>query len=152
MEGQDNKKCTFCSIVSGELPAHRIYEDERHLAFLDIFPSVRGQTLVIPKFHYSSYVFAMPEKAYSSLMDVTREVVQFIDKGLKTVRTCMVMEGMEVDHAHIKLYPIHTVIKTVADGTIDLNEYRGFISTLHGNRAEDSELASIAEKIINSRI
>lgn len=41
------KECIFCKIVKGELPCHKIYEDEEHLAFLDIYPIVKGQTLVI---------------------------------------------------------------------------------------------------------
>ena len=147
MDKQRDARCTFCKIVSGELPTYKIYEDEEHLAFLDIFPAVRGQALVIPKIHYPSYVFTMPKKEYCSLMDVTKTVAQMIDRGLRAVRTCMVMEGMEIDHGHIKLYPIHKVIKTVAEGTIDLNEYSGFISTLHGDKEGDSELEEIAKKI-----
>lgn len=141
--------CLFCRIVSGAIPCHKVYEDEEHLAFLDIFPSVRGQTLVIPKQHVSSYVFAMPPETYSSLMLASKTVAQLIDKRLQALRTCMVMEGMEIDHAHIKLYPIYTVRQAIASETIDLNEYPGYLSTLHGERMPDSLLAEIAQRFIS---
>mgnify|MGYP001561431010 CR=1 FL=1 len=139
--------CLFCEITGGKIPAHRIYEDANHLAILDIFPAVRGQALTMPKRHHGSYIFSMPEQEYAELMRFTREVSRRIDQRLGTIRTCMVMEGMEVDHAHIKLYPIHKVITNVARGTIDLNEYQGFISTVHGERMNDNELAEMARKI-----
>jgi histidine triad (HIT) family protein len=142
------KDCLFCKIVSGDIPAHKILEDDNHMALLDIFPSVAGQTLILPKTHYGSYVFDMDESSYQNLMGFTRKVAKVLDKGLDLVRTCMVMEGMEIDHAHIKLYPIHRVITAIAEGTADLTNYEGYITTLHGPRANDSELSRIAEEII----
>lgn len=138
--------CLFCRIISKEIPSYRIYEDENHIAFLDIFPAVRGQSLVIPKIHASSYVFEMDEKAYSHLMLTTRKVASLIDRTMGALRTCMVIEGMEIDHAHIKLYPIYTVVQQTAVDTIDLNEYHGYLSTLHGSRMLDSELEAIAKR------
>src|SRR3989344_1685174 len=102
--------CLFCKIVDGKIPFHLVNEDKNHLAILDIYPSVLGQTLVLPKKHYNSYVFAMPDRSYSELMSFTRDTAAILDSRLRLVRTCMVVEGMEVDHAHIKLYPIHRVL------------------------------------------
>jgi len=139
--------CLFCKIVDGKIPFHLVNEDKNHLAILDIYPSVLGQTLVLPKKHYNSYVFAMPDRSYSGLMSFTRDTVAILDSRLRLVRTCMVVEGMEVDHAHIKLYPIHRVLNSVADGVADLNEYKGYITTLHGARMDDLQLQRVAEKI-----
>jgi histidine triad (HIT) family protein len=139
--------CLFCDIAAGRIPAHRFWEDERFLAVLDIFPAVRGQTLVLPKAHFASYVFAMSAPDYLALMSATREVAQRIDERLGALRTCMVMEGMEVDHAHIKLYPIYEVLQTTATETIDLNRYPGYLSTLHGQRAGDAELRELARRL-----
>jgi histidine triad (HIT) family protein len=136
--------CLFCRLIADQIPSHKIYEDERHIAVLDIFPSVRGQALVLPKKHLSSYVFALDDADYSALMRASREVALLIDRTLGTIRTCMVMEGMEVDHAHIKLYPIHAILRHTATETIDLNQYPGYLSTLHGERMPDAELAEIA--------
>jgi len=52
------KNCVFCQIAAQKIPAHIIWEDETHLAFLSIFPNTNGFTIVIPKKHFSSYAFA----------------------------------------------------------------------------------------------
>lgn len=136
--------CLFCRLIAGELPCHTIYEDEHHLAILDIFPAVRGQALVLPKKHLPSYVLALDPADYSALMLASREVGLLIDRTLGAIRTCLVMEGMEIDHAHIKLYPIHEILQYTAAETIDLNRYPGYLSTLHGERMSNAELALIA--------
>src|SRR5690242_8786625 len=118
--------CLFCKLIAGDIPCYKIYEDEQHIAILDIYPSVRGQALVLPKTHAGSYAFAMAEAEYAALMLASRRVAGLIDRTLGALRTCMVMEGMEVDHAHIKLYPIYEIVRTTAEETIDLNKYRGY--------------------------
>jgi len=120
-----------------------IYEDDKHIAVLDIYPAVRGQSLVLPKKHFGSYVFEMGKDDYLALMIASRNVAKLIDEKLGALRTCMVMEGMEVDHAHIKLYPIHEVLTNIAPETIDLNKYPGYISTKHGERMSNSDLEII---------
>jgi diadenosine tetraphosphate (Ap4A) HIT family hydrolase len=143
--------CLFCKIVSGEIPAHRIYEDSGHIAFLDIFPITEGQAVVITKRHHGSYQFDMPEGAYLKLMAAARKVGKRIDKTLKSKRTFMVVEGMEVPHVHVKLYPVHRVGKSMASGEMSGEEmkkwYGGHISTLHGPRAKDEDLEKTTGKI-----
>ncbi len=138
--------CLFCGIVSGKINAYKIYEDNKHIAVLDIYPSVRGQSLVLPKKHFGSYVFDMQKTDYVALMIASQNVAKLIDKKLGSLRTCMVMEGMEIDHAHIKLYPIYEILKNVESETIDLNKYPGYLSTKHGTRMSDSELEQILAK------
>jgi len=135
--------CLFCGIVEERIPAYKIYEDDRHVGVLDIYPAVRGQSLVLPKKHFGSYVFEMGKDDYLALMIASRNVAKLIDEKLGALRTCMVMEGMEVDHAHIKLYPIHEVLTNIAPETIDLNKYPGYISTKHGERMSNSDLEII---------
>tara|TARA_Y100000031_G_C8221659_1_gene386255 strand:+ start:338 stop:772 length:435 start_codon:yes stop_codon:yes gene_type:complete len=138
--------CLFCEIVEKKVNAFTIYEDRSNIAILDLFPSVRGQSLVIPKKHFGSYVFKMNDENYISLMLASRKVARLIDERLGSLRTCMVMEGMEIDHAHIKLYPIYEVSSSISLETIDLSVYRGFISTKHGKRASHSDLDKIIEQ------
>ena len=59
--------CIFCDIVKGKLPCHKIWEDEKHLAFLSIFPNTEGFSVVIPKQHYSSYAFEQSDEVLSGL-------------------------------------------------------------------------------------
>lgn len=143
--------CIFCKIARGELPCHKIYEDKEFLAFLDINPNTEGMTLVIPKRHYPSYVCAMPEAMYTKLFLIAKRVALQLDKRLKTKRTAVVMEGMGVDHAHIKLYPLHdlkkTFVETWAPDKIFFEKYSGYISTQLGPRVDDKILAKLAKRL-----
>ncbi len=96
--------CIFCRIVNKEIPAKIVYEDENHLAFLDVNPMHEGQTLVIPKKHYD-YVFDMPDNELAELSKVVKKVARAIDNALNPVRTCVVIEGFLVPHVHVRLHP-----------------------------------------------
>jgi len=66
--------CIFCRIVKGELPSYRVYEDQDYFGFLDIFPMVRGQTLLIPKKHKDSYAFALNDKELADFIVGVKKV------------------------------------------------------------------------------
>ena len=124
------------------------------MAFLDILPNTKGMALVITKKHYPSYVFDIPEEVYNKLFLAARKVVKMLDKALNVKRTVMVMEGIGIDHAHIKLYPVHGM-KTKNDNIISeerafFKKYPGYTTTLLGPRADDKELAQLAKKIRES--
>ena len=146
--------CIFCSIAAGASPAHIIWEDEKHLAFLSIFPNTAGTTVVIPKEHHSSYAFDLPEEVFSELMLAAKKVGKLLDAAFEDVgRTALVLEGYGVDHVHAKLYPMH--------GTADQKEwkkieskvdkyfekYEGYISSHDYERGDDDQLAQQAKKI-----
>jgi diadenosine tetraphosphate (Ap4A) HIT family hydrolase len=76
--------CIFCKIVKGKAPCHKIWEDEKHLAFLSIFPNTEGFSVVITKQHYSSYTFDLPEDVLKELVIASKKVAKLIDKNLKT--------------------------------------------------------------------
>ena len=128
-------QCIFCKIMSKEIPAHVIYEDEEFIAILDLFPNRQGQTLVIPKKHYDSYAFDMPDDDYCKLLLTAKKVGKLLDRKLGALRTAMVMEGLGVDHVHIKLYPMKR-------GIIE-----GALSTALGPKADDNKLRELAQKI-----
>ena len=98
-----------------------------------------------------SIVFEMNDKDYSELMKASKKVAQLLDKKLSVKRTALVMEGMGVNHAHIKLYPIHGLDKkfkeTWAKEKIFFEEYEGYISTQLGPEKSIEELNKIAEII-----
>lgn len=147
------KECVFCKIVAGSLPSAKIWEDAEFMAILDIYPNTKGMTLVIPKKHYASYVFDMPDEVYARLMLASKKVAKLLDEALPVKRTSMVMEGMALDHAHIKLYPMHGLKKkfeaTLADEQVYFRKYEGYISTQLGPKADFAELKKLAEKIRN---
>lgn len=127
-------ECVFCEIVAGRIPSHKIWENDEFLAVLDAFPIRNGQTLVISKHHWPSYVFALPREDMLRLYAAAGEVAVRLDKALNAARTCQVMEGLGVDHAHIKLYPIR-----------DTESEGGLVAV--GERARDDDLERIADEI-----
>lgn len=143
--------CIFCKIAKGEFDSAKIWEDNEFLAILDINPNTKGMALVIPKNHFDSNVFSMPEDIYGKFMDASRKVAKLIEKSLKVFRVAMVMEGMGVNHAHIKLYPMHGLDEEFtemwAKDKVFFETYPGYITTQLGERADMEELKKLAEEI-----
>ena len=98
----------FERIVAGEIPCHKIWEDERHLAFLDINPRVEGHTLVIPK-HPWFEIFSMDEEPYIALWSAARTVARHLQERTGCERVVSVVLGYEVLHVHIHLMPTNTL-------------------------------------------
>ncbi|MFA7302212.1 MAG: HIT family protein [Candidatus Paceibacterota bacterium] len=145
--------CIFCKIVAGEAPSYKIWEDDTHLAFLSIFPNTEGFSVVIPKEHYPSYIFDLPEEVIAGLTLAASKVGKLLDAKLSDVgRTGMIFEGFGVDHAHAKLFPMHgtkggawVAHKSNVDKYFD--QYEGYISSHDSVRASDEALAKLAEKV-----
>jgi histidine triad (HIT) family protein len=94
----------FERVVSGEIGCHRVWEDDHHLAFLDINPRVEGHTLVIPKKPWDE-VFAMPAEDYDALWVAARTVAHRLKERMGCQRVVVVILGYEVPHVHIHLMP-----------------------------------------------
>ncbi|BDR36537.1 HIT family protein [Photobacterium damselae subsp. damselae] len=144
----------FCEIVKGKLPCHKVWEDDKHLAFLSIYPNTKGFTVVIPKKHYSSYAFAQSDEVLCDLIVATKKVALLLDKSFDGVaRTGMFFEGYGVDHLHSKLSPMHGTGNNSEFQLIEANidkfydNYEGYLSSHDWHRADDSELAQIAAHI-----
>lgn len=129
----DTKACIFCKIAEGKIPCYKIYEDDFAIAFLDAFPSMLGQVLVIPKFHLSGYAFGLKNSDYSRLLLISKRIARAMDRALKPIKTGLVIEGIEVDHVHIKLFPL------TKEGLI--------LKPILDPKPSDSEMREIAEKI-----
>lgn len=96
----------FSKIVRNEIPAYKVAEDENYLAFLDIFPLVKGHTLVIPKKEVD-YLFDLDDATYAGLMNFAKKVATGIQRAIPCNRISMHVIGLEVPHAHIHLIPIN---------------------------------------------
>jgi histidine triad (HIT) family protein len=144
-------ECIFCKIINGEIDCAKIWEDEDFLAILDAMPNTKGMTLVLTKKHYDSYAFDMPEEMYSKFMSASKKVAKILENGLDVTRVAMVMEGMGINHAHIKLYPLHGVEEKFkemwAKEKVFFDKYEGYISTQLGEKSDMNELKKLAEKI-----
>ena len=98
----------FSRIVSGELPAYKVAEDGRHLAFLDLTPLVEGHTLVIPKKEID-YIFDMPADELAALHVFAQRVAKAVQAAVPCKRIGVAVVGLEVPHAHIHLIPMNKV-------------------------------------------
>ena len=98
----------FSRIVSGELPAFKVAEDGRHLAFLDITPLVEGHTLVIPK-QETDYIFDLPTDELAALHAFSQRVAKAVQAAVPCKRIGVAVIGLEVPHAHIHLIPMTKV-------------------------------------------
>lgn len=98
----------FTRIVNGEIPSHKIAEDERFLAFLDVFPLVEGHVLVIPK-QEVDYLFDLDTDTYAALMLFAQKIAKAQKKVIPCKKIGVAVVGLEVPHAHVHLVPINSV-------------------------------------------
>lgn len=149
--------CLFCKMVAGDVPYHKIYEDEKHLAFLTIFPNTQGATVVITKEHYGSSVFEQPDDVIKDLIVATKNSENILTNYFDDVGRCgMVFEGFGVDHLHSKLYPLHgTNIKDwrpIESGVKKdyYEKYPGYVCSNDSKLANADELVELAKNIRES--
>lgn len=94
--------CIFCKIARGEIPAHKVYEDDRFVAFLDINPQSPGHTQVVPKEHYR-FVWDYPD--IGALFEVVRKIAKAQQKAFGNDMIWSRVMGDEVAHAHVWVFP-----------------------------------------------
>jgi len=97
----------FTKIVNGEIPAYKVAEDENYLAFLDVFPTAKGHTLVIPKKEVD-YLFNLDDETYAGLQMFAKKVALGLQKAVPCVKVGVMVLGLEVPHAHIHLVPMQS--------------------------------------------
>lgn len=124
----------FNKILNGEIPCHKVLEDDRHLALLDIRPIAAGHTLVIPKIDVD-YIFDLQDEDLSALMLFAKKAALKVEKAVSCERIGIMVAGLEVPHAHIHLVPMN--------GVMDLN-------FANAREVTDADLARTARKINES--
>lgn len=123
----------FSKIIAGEIPSYKIHEDENFFAFLDIFPLVKGHTLVIPKTETDKF-FDLSDDLLSKMLLFARPIAHAIEKSFDCNRCGISVVGLEVPHAHMHLMPINSAN--------DLNFTRSKI------KLSESELEAIRQKMV----
>ena len=96
------ESCIFCKIVAGQIPAHKVYEDEDFLGFLDIRPQSPGHTLVIPKRHYR-WVWDVPNAG--EYFEAAKKIALAQKRAFASEAVWSKIVGDEVPHAHIWVFP-----------------------------------------------
>ena len=154
-------KCIFCEIVAGRLKAGIFWENKEFVAFLTTYPSTEGFTVVIPKDHYGSDVLKMPDDILQRFILATKEVSSVLENYYEDVgRVGVIMEGLGIDHAHIKLIPLHGTEhlkrgewkQFLSGKEFWFDKYEGWISSVDGPHVEPEKLWELAEKIKNSQV
>lgn len=125
----------FTRIIQGEIPCHKVGEDERFLAFLDINPLREGHTLVIPKIEVDKF-FDLPVDTLRDIMPFAQGVARRIARVVPCDRIGVSVVGLEVPHAHVHLIPLDHV------GDMDFSRPKLKLSA--------EQLAAIAERIRNA--
>jgi len=97
----------FTRIIDGEIPSHKVYEDELTLAFLTINPVRPGHVLVVPKVQVD-HIWDLDDETYEAMMATVKKVGLRIREVLKPVRVGVHVAGMEVPHAHVHIFPFDT--------------------------------------------
>lgn len=100
------EKSVFTRIINGEIPSHKIYEDERVIAILTSEPVFEGHTLVIPKIQVN-HIWDLSDDDYAYLWKTAKKIGQHIREVYNSPRVGVVVEGFGVPHAHIHLIPIY---------------------------------------------
>lgn len=97
----------FSKIINGEIPAYKVAENDRYIAFLDIFPLKKGHTLVVPK-QETDYLFDLDDETYLGLMAFAKQIAGAMKQVIPCNRVGVAVIGLEVPHAHVHLIPINT--------------------------------------------
>jgi histidine triad (HIT) family protein len=121
----------FTKIIRGEIPCHKLYEDEDYFSFLDIKPLKPGHALVIPKVEVD-YIFHLEDELLSGLLMVARPIARAIEQCVDCERIGLMVAGLEVPHTHVHLVPISSV---------------GDLNFAHATETPPGELAELAGKI-----
>jgi histidine triad (HIT) family protein len=150
-------KCVFCELINGNIPTPSIFwEDENFMAFLSTWPSVEGFTVLAPKKHYGSDVLAMPDHVLEKFIIASKKVSQILQKHFEDVgRVGVIMEGTGVDHAHIKLIPMHGTAhmkkgvwkQYLTDRSDYFEKYEGYLISTDGPQADPAKLKILAEQL-----
>ena len=113
--------CIFCKIIKGEIPSHKVYEDEKFFAFLDIHPQSPGHTQVIPKEHHR-WVWDTPE--IGEYFKIVQKIALAQRKAFETDWILSKIIGDEVEHAHIWVYPNSNVLGDKMDFATNAEKIR----------------------------
>jgi len=152
---KDNK-CIFCEIVYGNIPVASFWEDNNNLAFLSIDPNTLGFSVIIPKKHFGSDVLKMPDEDLKEFILVTKRVAKILENYYEDVgRVGLIMEGTGIDHAHIKLVPMHGTEhmknnewkQYISEKDQWFDKYEGWISSAGGPLADKEKLIELAKNI-----
>ena len=105
--GPSSDQNLFARIIRGELPSWKVWEDHSHVAFLTPFANSPGFTVLVPRKHLGSDIFSLSDQEYSELLCAVHVCANILIKAFQISQCGFMLEGYEIDYAHVKLIPIH---------------------------------------------
>lgn len=145
--------------VTTPKPESNFWQDDNHVAFLSIDPNTLGFSLVVPKEHHGSDILKMPDAELQSFIIAAKKVAAILENYFEDVgRVGLIMEGTGIDHAHIKLVPMHGIEhmkkgewkQYLSDVEHWFDTYDGWISSAGGPMANREDLLILSKKIKES--
>ena len=155
-----NNTCIFCEIIKKGDPDVIFWEDKNCVAFLSIDPNTPGFSLVVPKEHYRSDILNMPDAALQDFILAAKKVSEVLKNFYDDVgRVGLIMEGTGIDHAHIKLIPMHGTEymkkgewkQYPSDIEHWSDVYEGWLSSAGGPMAERANLLELSKQLRESQ-
>jgi len=153
----EQNNCPFCEIVKGNLDTPGIFwEDDDFMAFLSIDPNTEGFSCLIPKEHHSSDIMKMADEKLKKFIIAAKRVSKILEDYFDdTGRIGLIMEGTGIDHAHIKLVPMHGTEymkngewrQVLSGKEFWFDKYEGWISSGGGPKADPDDLKKLAENL-----
>jgi histidine triad (HIT) family protein len=140
----------FDKIVDGSIPSHKVWEDDKFLAFLTPFANTPGFTVVVPKTNPGVNYLQVSDQVFTETLLAAKKVAKVLQKAFDVNRVGLVIEGEGVPHLHIKLIPMHGQKDqpgAQASHVEFYEEYPGFLTTIEGPKMSDDELKAIQQKI-----
>jgi histidine triad (HIT) family protein len=140
----------FDKIVTGDIPAYKVWEDSKFLAFLSPFANTPGFTVVIPKTNPGDNYLDVDDKTYSEMLLAAKKVAAILKKSFGVNRVGLVIEGEGVPHLHVKLIPMHGQDNQAGAHAAHVEfyeQYPGYLTTIEGPKMSDKELKDIQQKI-----
>ncbi|MGB9748728.1 MAG: HIT family protein [Candidatus Woesearchaeota archaeon] len=129
-----DENCTFCKIANKEIKSYKIYQGKEFIAFMDIYPPTFDDKITMPtviiatREHYGSNIFEdASEKILLKAIKLARKIARAMQIALKPERVCLVTEGLEINHFHIKLYAVYK------------EYYPGYLSSMKGPENKETQ-------------
>lgn len=155
MSETEKQLSIFEKIAKEHIPSAKIRENDEFMAILDLNPNCKWQSLVFPKTRYDSDVEKMPEDVYTRFLLAAKKVETILKKWLWVSRVGLIIEGLGVPHAHIKLYPMHWLSADwqweETQEPIWFERYPGYLISQLGEQRSSEYLQQVAQEILENQ-
>jgi diadenosine tetraphosphate (Ap4A) HIT family hydrolase len=150
--GEHDRSNLFARLIEEDIPCWKYHDTPDHVAFLTPFPNTTGYSCIIPKRHFSSNILGMPEEPYLELLETGWDVAQLFKEAFQVERVGFMMEGYEINHAHLKVVPIFDDCRVEGShDTVWFDQYSGFLTSEKGKQLAEAEVKKLEDMAVSLR-